>query len=153
IAGSTNFCLIRGRLWSRWLPKPVLRSETSAEGPRCSNPLPPGMDHWTKMVEEPRVDYLARYDVQPVIEPGKETEKPFTERLTIPIDKLALESLKGGNRHLFLYGEIAFSDLLGADYIQTFCFAYYYRAKQFVRWEGRYNKRVRATSAKGDVTA
>jgi hypothetical protein len=95
------------------------------------------MDHWTKMVEAPRVDHLARYDVEPVIELGEEAKQVFTERVTTPIDKDAFESLKSGNSHLFLYGEIAFSDLLGVDYVQTFCFAYYYDAKQFVRWEGR----------------
>lgn len=110
------------------------------------------MYHWIEMVEEPRVDYLARYAVQPVIEPGEETKKAFTETVAIPIDKVAFESLKSGNSHLFLYGEIAFSDLLGVDYVQTFCFAYYYGAKQFVRWEGRYNRRARGGQAKGDTT-
>jgi hypothetical protein len=104
------------------------------------------LDHWTKMVETPRVDCLARYDVEPVIEPGEETKKPYAAKVTIPIDKLAFESLKNGNSHLFLYGEIAFSDLLGADYVQTFGFAYIYPAKQFVPLGGRYNKRVRTTS-------
>ena len=47
-------------------------------------------------------------------------------------------------------GEIAFSDLLGVDYVQTFCIAYYYDAKQFVRWEGRYNRRARATGRATD---
>ncbi len=53
---------------------------------------------------------------------------------------------------LFLYGEIAFSDLLGEDYVQTFCFAYSFDAKRFIRWAGRYNKRVRAARAKGKAT-
>ena len=82
------------------------------------------MEHWTGMVAEPRVDFLARYDVEPVIEPGEETKQVFTLTVTIPIDKLAFESLRSGNSFLFLYGEIAFSDLLGEDYVQTFCFAY-----------------------------
>jgi hypothetical protein len=107
------------------------------------------MDHWTQMVEEPRIDYLVRYEVEPVIEPGDETKQVFTEPVSIPIDRAAFESLKSGNSHLFLYGEIAFSDLLGEDYVQTFRFAYNFHAKRFVRWAGRYNKRVRATPAKG----
>jgi hypothetical protein len=106
------------------------------------------LDHWTEMVEEPRVDFLARYDVEPVVEPGDETKQVFTETVTNPIDRAAFESLKSGNSHLFLYGEIAFSDLLGEDYVQTFCFAYNFHAKRFVRWAGRYNKRVRATAPK-----
>ena len=78
------------------------------------------MGHWTEMVPKPRVDFLARYDVEPVIEPGDETKQVFTEPVTIPIDdRVAFESLKSGNSHLFLYGEIAFSDLLGVDYVQT----------------------------------
>ena len=104
------------------------------------------MDHWTEMVEEPRVDFLAQYDVEPVIEPGEETKQVFTGTVTIPIDKAAFESLKSGNSHLFLYGEIAFSDLLGQDYVQTFRFAYNFHAKRFVRWAGRYNKRAHATA-------
>ena len=110
------------------------------------------MDHWTEMVEEPRIDYLVRYEVEPVIEPGDETKQVFTEPVSIPIDRAAFESLKSGNSHLFLYGEIAFSDLLGEDYVQTFRFAYNFHAKRFVRWAGRYNKRVRATRAKGEAT-
>ena len=106
------------------------------------------MGHWTEMLE-PRVDFLAQYDVEPVIEAGEETKETFVEKVTIPIDKAAFKSLKDGNSHLFLYGEIAFSDLLGVDYVQTFCFAYNFKAKQFVRWEGRYNRRARATDAKG----
>ncbi len=109
------------------------------------------MGHWTEMAPKPRVDHLARYDVEPVIEAGEETKETFVETVTIPIDKAAFKSLKGGDSHLFLYGEIAFSDLLGEDYVQTFCFAYNFDAKQFVRWEGRYNRRARATSAKGDA--
>jgi hypothetical protein len=102
------------------------------------------LDHWTEMVAEPRVDFLARYDVEPVIEPGKETYKPVSETLNIPIDRTAFESLRKDESHLFLYGEIAFSDLLGEDYVQTFCFAYNLQAERFVRWGGRYNKRARA---------
>ena len=104
------------------------------------------LDHWIEMVEELRVDFLARYDVEPVVEPGDETKQVFTETVTIPIDRAAFESLTSGNSHLFLYGEIAFSDLLGEDYVQTFCFAYNFHAKRFVRWAGRYNKRARATA-------
>lgn len=107
------------------------------------------LDHWTEMVEEPRVDFLARYDVEPVVEPGDETKQAFTETVTIPIDRTAFESLTSGNSHFFLYGEIAFSDLLGEDYVQSFCFAYNFRAKRFVRWAGRYNKRTRATAPRG----
>jgi hypothetical protein len=44
------------------------------------------------------------------------------------------------------HGEIAFSDLLGEDYVQTFRFAYNLHVKRFVRWAGRYNKRARATA-------
>jgi hypothetical protein len=109
------------------------------------------LDHWTEMVEELRVDFLARYDVEPVVEPGDETKQVFTETVTIPIDRAAFESLTSGNSHLFLHGEIAFSDLLGEDYVQTFCFAYNFHAKRFVRWAGRYNKRARATApGRGD---
>jgi hypothetical protein len=103
------------------------------------------MDHWTEMVEKPRI-YLARYDVEPVIEPGDETKQVFTATVTIPIDRAAFESLKSSNSHLFLHGEIAFSDLLGEDYVQTFRFAYNFHVKRFVRWAGRYNKRARATA-------
>lgn len=106
------------------------------------------LDHWTEMVAGPRVDFLARYDVEPVVEPGDETKQVFIEPVTIPIDRAAFESLKSGNSHLFLYGEIAFSDLLGEDYVQTFCFAYNFHAKRFVRWAGRYNKRARSTAPK-----
>ena len=71
--------------------------------------------------------------------------------MTIPIDKAAFESLKSGNSHLFLYGEIAFSDLLGEDYVQPFCFAYNFNVKRFVLWAGRYNKRGRATDIRFKV--
>ena len=102
------------------------------------------MSHWTEMVEHPCVDHLARFDVEPVIEPGKLTEQDFTQKLAIPIDKQAFESLQADNSRLFLFGEIAFSDLLGADYVQSFCFAYNFKARQFVRWTGNYNKRTRS---------
>jgi hypothetical protein len=62
--------------------------------------------------------------------------------IRIAISSAAFEA----NSHLFLYGEIAFSDLLGEDYVQTFCFVYNFHAKRFVRWAGRYNKRARATA-------
>ena len=96
------------------------------------------------MVDKPRVDFLARFDVEPVIEPGADTKQTFPVKVTIPIDKEGFESLKGSNSHLFLYGEIAFSDLLGEDFVQTFCFFYNFNAKQFVRAAGRYNRRARA---------
>jgi hypothetical protein len=102
------------------------------------------LDHRTEMVAEPRVDFLARFDVEPVIEPGKITDKPVSQTVNIPIDPAAFESLREGNSHLFLYGEIAFSDLLGEDYVQTFCFAYNFQAERFVRAAGRHNKRTRA---------
>ena len=67
------------------------------------------LDHWTEMVPKPRVDFLARYDVEPVIEnPVTRQKQVFTEPVTIPIDRSAFESLKSGNSYLFLYGEIAF---------------------------------------------
>ena len=102
------------------------------------------LGHWTTMVDKPRVDFLARFDVEPVIEPGADTKQTFPVKVTIPIDKEGFESLKGSNSHLFLYGEIAFSDLLGEDFVQTFCFFYNFNAKQFVRAAGRYNRRARA---------
>jgi hypothetical protein len=52
--------------------------------------------------------------------------------VTIPIDRAAFESLKSGNSHLFLHEEIAFSGLLGEDYVQTFRFAYNFHVKRFV---------------------
>ena len=79
----------------RSLRSQVQISETLAEAPRCSKSVAAQMDHWTEMVEEPRVDFLKRYDVEPVIEPGEQTEQVFTGRVTIPIDKAAFESLKG----------------------------------------------------------
>ena len=102
------------------------------------------LGHWTTMVDKPRVDFLARFDVEPVIEPGAETKQTFPVKVTIPIDREGFESLKGSNSHLFLYGEIGFSDLLGEDFVQTFCFFYNFDAKQFVRAAGRYNRRARA---------
>jgi hypothetical protein len=66
------------------------------------------LDHWIEMVEELRVDFLARYDVEPVVEPGDETKQVFTETVTIPIDRAAFESLTSGNSHLFLYGRSLF---------------------------------------------
>jgi hypothetical protein len=131
-------------------PVPPVASETSfkirnvGRSPALLKSVAAQMDHWTEMVAEPRVDFLARFDVEPVIKPGEETEQTFTQTVTVPIDKLAFESLKSGKSHLFLYGEIAFSDLLGEDYVQTFCFAYNFQAQRFVRWGGGYNKRARA---------
>jgi hypothetical protein len=103
------------------------------------------LDHWTEMVPEPRVDFRARFNIEPVIEDGDETKEVFSQTVTVPIDKLAFKSLKSGASYLFLYGEIAFSDLLGADYVQTFCFAYDFLLERFVRWGGRYNKRTRTS--------
>lgn len=108
------------------------------------------MDQWTEMVLEPRVDFLARYDVEPVVGPSGET-KAYTATVTVPIDRVAFESLKNRNSYLFLHGEIAFADLLGVDYIQTFCFAYDFSAKRFIRWAGRYNKRTRIDTQRPQV--
>ena len=96
-------------------------------------------------VAELRVDSPPVYEVEPVIEPGDETKDVIIEAVTTPIDRDAFESLKSENSQLFLYGEIAFSDLIGEDYVQTFCFAYKFAAKRFVRCAGRYNKRSRVT--------
>ena len=78
-----------------------------AEVPSCSNLSPPRWITGPRWSEEPRI-YLARYDVEPVIEPGDETKQVFTATVTIPIDRAAFESLKSGNSHLFLHGRSLF---------------------------------------------
>jgi hypothetical protein len=110
------------------------------------------LEHWSEMVEEPQVDFLVRYDVEPVIEPGEETQQAFTAKVTTPIDEIAFASLRKGDSYLFLYGEIAFADLLGEDYVQNFRFTYNFDAKRFVRSAGRYNRRSRPTRPEGEAT-
>jgi hypothetical protein len=100
------------------------------------------------MIPEPRVDFLAEPVLEPIIEASQETRQPITKTLQIPIGKDAFRSLRNGESRLFLYGEIAFSDLLGTDYVQTFCFAYDFPSKGFIQWAGKYNRRRTAQPSK-----
>lgn len=97
--------------------------------------------HLTAMIQEPRVGFSADPVLEPIIEAGQETRQPITRALQIPIEKADFYSLRDGESRLFLYGEIAFSDLVGTDYVQTFCFAYDFRSKSFIQWAGKYNRR------------
>ena len=98
--------------------------------------------HLTKMVEQPGVDMLAIHNVEPIIDAGETTKRPFTKILTTVVDKTAFASIKSGNSHMFLYGEIVFSDVIGLTYTQKFCFAFDWETKSFVRWSAKYNERT-----------
>lgn len=100
------------------------------------------MAHLSAMAPELRLDFLANYSVEPIIEVNAQSEQTFTHRTVIPITKEGHESIKMSQSHIFLYGEIAFADPTGRSFRQMFCFAYDYPSKAFVRWEDRYNKRI-----------
>jgi hypothetical protein len=101
------------------------------------------VEHLTKMVAKPRVEFLANYAIEPIVDPQAETARQFTQQLIIPIDRDANDSITKGDSHIFLYGEIVFSDVLGTDYIQTFCLSYDRHAKRFVPLGSKYNRRTR----------
>jgi hypothetical protein len=99
--------------------------------------------HHSRMVDSPRLDFAGDYAVEPVIEAGKTSHQKFSRQLTVPIDKDGYSSIKSGRSFVFLYGEIVFSDLLGEDYNQKFCFYYNFKSRGFVRYEGQYNRRIK----------
>jgi hypothetical protein len=96
---------------------------------------------WTRAEPEPYYNFTPDYVIDPVIEAGTESKTTFSQMLKVEIDKASFELIRMEKRHLFLFGEIAFSDVSGTDYIQRFGFYYDFRSKMFVRAGAKYNGR------------
>ena len=96
---------------------------------------------WTRGDPEPHYHLIPDYVVDQVIEAGTESKTIFSKMLRVTIDKGSFEWIRMEKRHLFLFGEIAFSDVSGADYIQSFGFYYDFSSKMFVRAGTKYNSR------------
>lgn len=105
------------------------------------------VEHWTEMVPEPRVNYLAQGAGEPVLEPNGVSGSYRTGMLN-PIDFIGIESIEVRKSHIFFYGEIEFSDLLGNDYVQTFCLVWHPQIGRFIPWRPKYNQRKRKDCAK-----
>jgi hypothetical protein len=101
--------------------------------------------HWTDMPEEsPRTDIYTDFAVQPILEPKSETERVFNKTLNLyPLDRAAFESIRAAQSRLFVYGEIIYSDIVGNDYLQSFCLAWDFRSRGFIPWFAKYNQRKR----------
>jgi hypothetical protein len=101
------------------------------------------LDHWSVMPNNPDTTRFADYAVQPILEPGKETDKTFEKKTTIPIDGKAVTSIRSARSSIWFHGEVVFSDIFGAVYTQTFCFAYFMGSNSFIPFTGTHNKRTR----------
>jgi len=91
-------------------------------------------DQLTEIAANAREGILEDLVVDPVLEPGKETERRFERTIASKVDLDAHKKIAAGQSMLWLYGKVLFSDIFGFEYVQHFSFVYLYPAKRFVPW-------------------
>jgi hypothetical protein len=124
-------------------PKATFRLQNFGRAPAILRSVGVGFERLSTMVESPRANHLSDAVTESVLQRDAITERPFSKVLQNELTREDYANLKEGHSYLYIYGEVAFSDVGGIEYLQTFALAWDFKRKAFIPLDARYNKRLR----------